>query len=94
MDKNGNFYITPKRPFIKTKEVSTISGFKDMYYTFGDFLKTVYHDKYGSNAEIKALYFGTPKDKILIWKKGMDLPKASKEIEEYLSNQSNNFMPY
>lgn len=56
--------------------------------------KIAYHDKYGSNAEIKALYFGTPKDKILILKEGMDLPKVSKEIEEYFNNQSNKFMPY
>lgn len=40
-----------------------------MYYAIGDFLKKVYYDKYGSNAEIKALYFVTPNDKILIWKK-------------------------
>ena len=33
-------------------------------------------------AEIKALYYGTPEDNILIWKKGMDLPKASKDIED------------
>ncbi|MGY3186172.1 hypothetical protein [Lysinibacillus sp. TE18511] len=30
--------------------------------------------------EIKTIYYGTPKDKILIWEKGMDLPKASGEI--------------
>lgn len=32
--------------------------------------------------EIKALYYGTPKEHVLIWKKGMDLPKASEEIEK------------
>ncbi|MET3321499.1 UNVERIFIED_ORG: hypothetical protein ABIC97_004602 [Peribacillus simplex] len=31
--------------------------------------------------EIKTIYYGTSKDKMLIWEKGMDLPKASEEIE-------------
>ncbi|MFJ5622790.1 hypothetical protein ACIQD3_08640 [Peribacillus loiseleuriae] len=31
--------------------------------------------------EIKAIYYGTSRDKILIWGKGMYLPKASEEIE-------------
>lgn len=93
-DEHGNFYITPKRPVFKTKKVKDVPGFTNMYYTFGDFLKTVYRDKYGDNAEIKALYYGTPKDKILIWKKGMDLPKASKEVEEFFNVESNDFMPY
>ncbi|WP_097027477.1 zf-HC2 domain-containing protein [Clostridium peptidivorans] len=93
-DEYGNFYITPKRPIFKTKEMKDVPGFKNTYYTFGDFLKTVYRDRYGDNAEIKALYYGSPKDNILIWKKGMELPKASKEVEEFFNDESNNFMPY
>ncbi|GAA0722290.1 hypothetical protein GCM10008905_13630 [Clostridium malenominatum] len=94
MDESGNFYITPKRPIIKTKKMTNIPGFGNMHYTFGDFLKTVYRDKYGDNAEIKALYYGTPKDKILIWKKGMDLPKASEKVEAFFNDESNPYMPY
>lgn len=94
MDEYGNFYITPKRPIFKTKKVKNEPGFTNMYYTFGDFLKTVYRDRYGDNAEIKALYYGTPKDKILIWKNGAELPKASEEFEEFFNVESNDFMPY
>lgn len=80
-DENGNFYLTPKRPIIKKKRMIGAPGFANMYDTFDDFLKTVYRDKYGANAEIKALYWGNPKDNILIWEKGMSLPKASEQVE-------------
>lgn len=93
-DENGNFYITPKRPIIRMKEVTNVPTFRNMYYTFGDFLKTVYRDKYGEDAEIKALYFGTPKDKILVWKKGMDLPKASEKLEAFSKEEFSSYMPY
>jgi len=29
-------------------------------------------------------YDGTPKDKVLIWEKGMELPKTSEEVEKSL----------
>lgn len=89
MDEDGNFYITPKRPFIKTKDVLKASFFKNMYYTFGDFSKTVYRNKFGDDAEIKAFYYGTPKNNILVWKKEMNLPKANEKVEEFFSNESN-----
>ena len=66
---------------LKLYKMIGASGFANMYDTFDDFLKTVYRDKYGANAEIKALYWGNPKDNILIWKKGMNLPKASEQVE-------------
>ncbi len=38
-----------------------------------------------NGTQINALYFGTENDKILIWKKGMDLPNASGQIEKMLA---------
>ncbi|MGG1218858.1 zf-HC2 domain-containing protein [Priestia endophytica] len=77
MDKNGNFYLTPLRPVIK-KKVQSLNGFENNY----DFFDIKSQELNRDGAEIKALYFGTPKDNILIWKRGMNLPKASQEIEK------------
>ncbi|MFE5429283.1 zf-HC2 domain-containing protein [Peribacillus simplex] len=76
MDEEGNFYITPLRPIIKQEAQPPYLMEKG--YDFFD-IKDQEINRNG--AEIKALYYGTPKDNILIWKKGMDLPKASEEIE-------------
>ncbi|WP_066638582.1 zf-HC2 domain-containing protein [Desulfolucanica intricata] len=77
MDEDGNFYLTPLRPIIK-KKAQPPYGLAKGY----DLFNVEGQEKNHDGAEIKALYYGTPKDKILIWKKGMDLPKASDEIEE------------
>jgi hypothetical protein len=83
-DENGNFYMTPYRPVVKAKPIANV-GLFNMYYTFADFEKHVYQEKQGDDREITALYFGTRKDNILIWKKGMDLPAASDKVEAYFS---------
>ncbi len=36
--------------------------------------------------EIKYIYYGNEDDKILIWEKGMELPAASEEVEEWFSS--------
>lgn len=79
MDEDGNFYLTPLRPIIKKEAQPPFSMVKG--YEFFD-IKGREMD-YGT--EIKALYYGTPEDKILIWKKGMNLPKASEEVENMFS---------
>ena len=77
MDREGNFYITPLRPIIK-KEAQPPYGLEKGY----DFIdikdQEIFRDK-----EIKKIYYGTPKDKILIWEKGIKLPKTSEEVEKY-----------
>lgn len=75
MDKEGNFYITPLRPIIK-QEAQSLNGLEKGY----DFIDIKEQEKVRGKV-IKTIYYGTPKDKILIWEKGMDLPKASEEIE-------------
>lgn len=76
MDDKGNFYIKPLRPLIK-KKAQPPYGLEKGYDYFDIKGQEMNHD----GSEIKALYYGTPEDNILIWKKGIDLPKASKEIE-------------
>lgn len=79
MDEEGNFYLTPLRPVIKTKALSDRR--LEIYDTF-DHESHVYKEKYGEDAEIKAIYYKTSSEDILIWKKGMDLPAASEAVEE------------
>jgi hypothetical protein len=81
MEESGKFYESPYRPIIKSKSNIDI-GLNNSYYLFGEVQQSVYKDKYGEDAEIKALYFGTQEDNILVWEEGMDLPKASEEIEK------------
>lgn len=76
MDDNGNFYMTPVRPIIK-KKVQTPYGLANDY----DFFDIKNTDLNPNGTTIKALYYGTPEDNILVWKEGMDLPQASEEIE-------------
>lgn len=80
MKEDGNTYLTPLRPIIKSKPIVNM-GLQNSYYTFGFVERSAYEEKFGDGAEIKALYYGTPKDNILIWKKGMDVPKASEEVQ-------------
>lgn len=79
MDKNGNFYLTPIRPIVKTKAKFDM-GSQNSYHAF-EHQRLVYKEKYGENAEIGALYLRTSGKDILIWKKGMALPAASAEVE-------------
>ena len=81
IEESGKFYVSPYRPIIKSKSSIDI-GLNNSYYLFGEVERSAYRDKYGDGGEIKALYFGTPEDNILVWEKRMDLPKASEEIEK------------
>lgn len=76
MDVDGNFYLTPLRPLFKIKDRRT-TYLRDGY----DFFSIEHQELNNDSKEIKALYYGTPKNNILIWKKGMDLPSASNEVE-------------
>lgn len=78
MDADGNFYLTPLRPIVKTRAES--DRVLNMYEAF-EHESHVYKEKYGDDAEIEALYFRTSGEDVLIWKKGMDLPAASDEVE-------------
>ena len=78
MDKEGNFYITPLRPIVK-KEAEPPYALEKGY----DFIDIKEQEEY-RGIEVKKIYYGTPKDKVLIWEKGMELPKTSEEVEKSL----------
>ena len=75
MDDHGNFYITAKRPVVKEESHPPFALEKG--YEFID----VPDQENTRGKKINAIYFGTPKDKTLIWKKGMKLPEASEEAK-------------
>lgn len=87
MDEDGNFYVTPMRPLVK-KKVNGLAGLANTYDSLDDVQKSAYQDKYGAGKMIKALYYGTPEDYILIWKDGMDLPAASDRVEAMFSEDN------
>ncbi|MEG1256835.1 zf-HC2 domain-containing protein [Clostridium sp.] len=84
MDDDGNFYQMPLRPIIKTKIKTNINSINNQL-DYNDFFSIESQEMNNNGAEIKALYYGTPKDNILIWEKGMNLPKASEEVEAELN---------
>jgi hypothetical protein len=77
LDREGNLYITPLRPIIK-KEAEPPYALERGY----DFID-IKEQEIFRGKDIRTIYYGTPKDKILIWEKGMELPKASEEVEKY-----------
>ncbi|OZB93600.1 zf-HC2 domain-containing protein [Paenibacillus sp. XY044] len=85
LDQNGNFYMTPLRPVIKSKAFADI-GLANTYYWINVDEQNANHNPGGTGAEIQAIYLGTPEDHILIWKKGMTLPPASDAAEYQLAS--------
>jgi len=75
LDEEGNFYMTPLRPIVKLKRERPI-GDENVAFTLQ------VNEENWDNREIKALYYGSPDDAVLIWEKGMKLPKASPEVEQ------------
>lgn len=75
LDEEGNFYMTPLRPIVKLKRERPI-GDESMAFNLQ------VNEENWDNREIKALYYGSPDDAVLIWEKGMKLPKASPEMEQ------------
>ncbi|WP_106769678.1 zf-HC2 domain-containing protein [Paenibacillus faecalis] len=78
---DGNFYMTPLRPVVKSKHQQKLGIFLIGNYNFD-----VKQQSASRNKEIQAIYWGTPEDRILIWEKGMQLPPASEEVEAEYNN--------
>ncbi|OMF37479.1 hypothetical protein BK133_05325 [Paenibacillus sp. FSL H8-0548] len=83
-DDSGNFYMTPVRPIIKSKKFADI-GLANMY-DFVDLKQVNGNQNKPGKEDIQAVYYGSPKDPILIWKKGMELPAASDAMESQFVN--------
>lgn len=64
---------------IYTIAKSTLLDRSDMPYWYYAIDINYYEEDY--KVDFKAIYYGTPDDRVLIWEEGMDLPKATEEIE-------------
>ncbi|MGG4093683.1 zf-HC2 domain-containing protein [Paenibacillus lautus] len=93
LDANGNLYLTPQRPIIKSKKFADM-GLSNMYYSNDIKERNAYEKSFGQGVQIKALYLGTPDDRILIWEQGMELPAASESVEmQFRSKEIENKRP-
>lgn len=78
LDENGDFYMIPLRTVIKQSSLPHfVVG--EGYHGFD-----LVNRQLDRDVTIKALYYGSKNDAQLIWKEGMELPKASAEVEMQL----------
>ena len=76
VNSNGDFYVTGKRQVIK-EEASRPSALENA----DDFIDLSEQEEIRGE-KIEAIYFGTPDDRKLIWKEGMDLPLTDQSVLE------------
>ncbi|MBE7681219.1 MULTISPECIES: zf-HC2 domain-containing protein [Paenibacillus] len=75
VNSDGDVYMVPVRPLIRSKQYYQI-GLANKY----DFVN-LEQIRANQGVEIRAVYYGSPKEPILIWKKGAELPVASDTVE-------------
>ncbi|MFK0524014.1 zf-HC2 domain-containing protein [Paenibacillus illinoisensis] len=75
VNSEGDVYMVPVRPLIKSKQNYQI-GLANMY----DFVN-LEQIRANQGVEIRAVYYGSPKKPILIWKKGAELPVANDTVK-------------
>ncbi len=77
---DGSYYITPMRSIIESKRTMENGLFKD-YFMVDIEENNAYQQAYGDGIIITSCYLGPQDNGILLWKDGMELPKASKDLE-------------
>ncbi|WP_195576583.1 zf-HC2 domain-containing protein [Paenibacillus sp. 1001270B_150601_E10] len=82
LENDGSFYMTPLRPIIKSKKFADI-GLANTYDVIDLKQLSLNHT---NEVGIQEIYYGTPEDRVLVWKKGMALPTASDAIEALFDN--------
>ncbi|NQX46922.1 zf-HC2 domain-containing protein [Paenibacillus tritici] len=70
---DGSYYITPVHPLIVSKRDKTNTPVISGMYVNPLNLRA-YYKNHGKDTEITSIYYGSPDQPILIWKKGMALP--------------------
>lgn len=74
--ENGEFYMTPIRSLIEKKRQMEDGLFDDYYVLDID-----------ETEGITSCYVGSKANPILIWEEGMELPKASEELEKKVAEE-------
>ena len=85
-NEDGSYYMTPMRSIIESKRKYDIGAF-DHYYTVDVAENNAYQQSSGDGIVITSCYLGPVGDGILIWEEGMQLPAASKELEQTMSGK-------
>lgn len=80
-NKDGSYYITPMRSVIEKKRIME-SGLFNEYCIIDIEENNAYEQNYGDGIIINSCYIGPKDNGILIWKNGMELPKASEDLEQ------------
>ena len=83
VDQDGSLYYTPMHALWEANRTSE-QGLFNIYLAFGNTGRAEGEPSHKPALlleEIPAIYAGTPEDRVLIWKPGMDLPKASQNME-------------
>lgn len=79
LEEDGNYYITPVRPVIKSRKFADL-GLGNRYDRID--LEMLNINRSDDSTEIKAIYFGPKGDNpVLIWKQGLELPPATDAVE-------------
>lgn len=78
---DGSFYLTPMRSVIEEKRTGKGGLFND-YFMVDIAESNAYQQKFGDGIVITSCYIGFQESGILIWEKGMELPKASDALEK------------
>lgn len=91
VDQDGSLYYTPMHALWEANRTSE-QGLFNIYLAFGN-TGRVEGEPPNKTAllleDIPAIYAGTPEDRVLIWKPGMDLPKASQNMETMMDHYIN-----
>ena len=87
INEDGSYYITPMRSMIEWKQSTETGLFKD-YFMIDISENNAYQQDHGDGIVINSCYIGPQDDGILIWKEGMELPKANKALEQLVFGEN------
>lgn len=80
-NEDGSYYITPMRAVIESKRTMEEGLFND-YFMVDMAENNAHQQMFGEGIVLTSCYLGPQDNGILIWKDGMELPKASKALED------------
>lgn len=76
--QDGNYYQAPYRAIIPTKQLGNKAG---EWQLVDRSEHNSWQENHGGSVRLQACYIGTPKDRVLLWKEGIELPPASEAVE-------------
>ncbi|GIP47767.1 hypothetical protein J53TS2_13580 [Paenibacillus sp. J53TS2] len=77
---DDRLYLVPVRPLIKTRKFADIS-LANTYDTLNLEQIRANRKAMGKSPDVRAIYYGSPEEPILLWEQGIELPPASAALE-------------